>query len=170
MNSVQLHLALTHLPVVLSLTGFILLAVAFFIRNTTLTKTAYSILLAAGIAAIPVFLSGEGAEEAVEHLPGVSESITEQHETIAKLAMIVIVVTAIVAVAALIAISKNIAVRFFQILLLLLALTTCGLMLQTAHLGGQIRHTEIRKNAAIQTNNSSSEMNGESKETKDDDD
>ncbi len=86
MNSVQMHLALTHVPVILSLFGLIMLAVAFCIKNTTITRTSYILILIAGIAAIPVYFTGEGAEEAIENLPGVSEAIIERHEEVAKLA------------------------------------------------------------------------------------
>ena len=71
MNSVQMHLALTHVPVVLSLVGLVMLAVAFFIKNPTIIKTSYIVLVMAGLSAIPVFLTGEGAEEAIENLPGI---------------------------------------------------------------------------------------------------
>jgi hypothetical protein len=40
------------------------------------------------LPAAPVFFSGNGAEETVEHAPGVSDAIIERHEEAAKLAMI----------------------------------------------------------------------------------
>ncbi len=48
MNSVQMHLALTHVPVILSLVGLVMLVVTFFIQNSTITKASY--ILIAGIA------------------------------------------------------------------------------------------------------------------------
>ena len=71
MNSVQAHLALTHVPVILSLVGLIMLIIAFIIKNQVLTRTSYFLILAAGIATVPVFFTGEGTEEAVENLPDV---------------------------------------------------------------------------------------------------
>ena len=65
MNSVQMHLALTHVPVILSFVGLVMLVAALILKNTTLTKTSYIILIIAGVAALPVFFSGEGTEEAV---------------------------------------------------------------------------------------------------------
>lgn len=153
MNSVQMHLALTHVPVVLSLVGLIMLAVAFFIKNSTITKTSYILILIAGIAAIPVFFTGEGAEEAIENLPGVSEAIIERHEDVAKLAMISIAVAGLAALAALFSFKWQIATRVFKVVVLLLAIASGGLMVQTAHLGGQIRHTEIRSGVALQIDN-----------------
>jgi hypothetical protein len=159
MNSVQMHLALTHVPVILSLVGLIILAVAFFVKNSTLTKTSYVLILIAGIAAIPVFFTGEGTEEAIENLPGVSEAVIERHEDVAKLAMISIVVAGLAALAALFSFRWQIATRVFKVVVLLVAITSGGLMAQTAHLGGQIRHTEIRNSVAFQNGNESGRQN-----------
>ncbi|RYF87517.1 MAG: hypothetical protein EON98_00090 [Chitinophagaceae bacterium] len=153
MNSVQMHLALTHVPVILSLVGLTMLLVAFFIKNTALTKTSYFIILVAGVAALPVFFSGEGTEEAVENLAGISETVIERHEEVAKFAMISIAVAGIMALAALFTFQYKVAARVFKIVLLLLAVISGGLMAQTAHLGGQIRHTEIKSEAAFQNGN-----------------
>jgi len=152
MNSVQMHLALTHVPVILSLVGLIMLVAAFFIKNSTITKTSYILILIAGIAALPVFFTGEGTEEAIENLPGVSESVIGRHEEVAKLAMISIAAAGLVALAALFSFRWQIAARLFKVVVVLLAITSGGLMAQTAHLGGQIRHTEIRSVVAKQNN------------------
>jgi uncharacterized membrane protein len=159
MNSVQMHLALTHVPVILSIVGLIMLVVAFFIKNTTFTKTSYIMLLVAGVAALPVFFTGEGTEEAIENLPGVSEAIIERHEEVAKLAMISIAAAGMVALAALFSSRWQTATRVFKVVMLLLAITSGGLMAQTAHLGGQIRHTEIRSGVALQNANENGSVN-----------
>ncbi len=156
MNSVQMHLALTHVPVVLSLVGLIMLAVAFFLKNATVTKTAYILILIAGLATIPVFFTGEGTEEAIENLPGVSEAVIERHEEVAKLAMISIAAAALMALIALVSARRQTAARVFKVIILLLAITSGGLMAQTAHLGGQIRHTEIRSSIALQNGSENS--------------
>ena len=148
-----MHLALTHVPVILSFAGLVMLIVALLTRNTTLTKTSYIILIIAGVAALPVFFSGEGTEEAVEHIPGVSETIIERHEDVANLAMISITAAGISALAALFSFRWFFATRLLKVLVLLLAIISGGLMAQTAHLGGQIRHTEIGNGLASQNDN-----------------
>ena len=172
MNSVQMHLALTHVPVILSFVGLVMLAVALLMKNVTLTKTSYIILLLAGVAAIPVFLTGEGTEEAVERLPGISEAVIEKHEDVAKLAMISIAAAGFVSMIALLVYKWAVAARMARILVLLLAVTSGGLMAQTAHLGGQIRHTEIRNGVALQNDEGTSgekEGGGIQQQQKDDD-
>ena len=167
-----MHLALTHVPVILSLAGLTMLIVAFIIKSNTLTKTSYIIVLVAGIAALPVFFSGEGAEEAIENIPGVSEAVIERHEEVAKLAIISIAIAGVGALAALLSFKWQRATSIFKITVLLLALTSGGLMAQTAHLGGQIRHSEIRNGVALQNENEgggANESTGSERQEKDDD-
>ena len=168
MNSVQLHLALTHVPVILSLISLFMLITALFLKNTTLIKTSYLLMLTAGITTLPVFFTGEGAEEAIENLPNVSATI-ERHEEVAKLAMISIAVAGLAALTALFSFKWTVASSVFKIAVLVLAVVSGGLMAQTAHLGGQIRHTEIRNGVAFQNKegNNANEDNGRGE--KDDD-
>ena len=150
MNNAQLHLALTHVPVLLSITGLIMLIMSFLIKSRTLTKTSYIIITVAGIAAIPVYLTGEETEEVVENLPGVSEAIISKHEQVANLAMTSIMVAALMALIAFFSFNWLRIARLAKIVVLVFAVATAGLMAQTAHLGGQIRHSEIRKGAIAQ--------------------
>lgn len=161
MNSVQLHLALTHVPVILSFVGLIMLVAAFFKPNAILTKTSYIFLLVAGLAAIPVFLTGEGTEEAIENLPGVTEALIENHEEVAKLAMISIAAAAILALTALFSSRWQVGSRVLKVVVLFMAIGSGGLMAQTAHLGGQIRHTEIRSGFAMQNGSENNVENGD---------
>jgi uncharacterized membrane protein len=152
MNSVQIHLALTHVPVVLSIVGLIMLAVALILRDRNVTKISYILILVAGITAIPVFLTGEGSEDAIENLPGVSGAFIESHEDVATLAMISVSVAGFFALAALLSFRWIRISHVLRFVVLLLALVSGGLMAQTAHLGGQIRHTEIRDGFVLQEN------------------
>lgn len=153
MNSSQIHLALTHVPVILSMVGFVVLVVAMLKRNDILARTGFYLVLFAGIFAVPVFFTGEGAGEIVEHLPGVSESVIEEHEELAKIAFGLAIAAALFSLAGLLLYGKGNAYRWIKPLVLLLALTTSGVMAATAHLGGQVRHTEIRPGDTTQTNN-----------------
>ena len=154
-----MHLALTHVPVILSLVALVMLITAFLIKNTTLVKTTYVIILLAGVAAIPVFLSGEGTEEAVEHLPGISEAVIERHEELAQLAMISVALAGGLALIALSLYKFPVVARLSKVFILLFGLASAVLMAQTAHLGGQIRHTEIRNGVTLQNANETSGKN-----------
>ena len=99
MSTTQIHLALTHVPVILSFTGLFFLIGSYFIKNPFLTKVAFFTLAAAALFALPVYFTGESTEHAVENLPGISELIIEEHEDMAKIAMIVIMTTGLLALA-----------------------------------------------------------------------
>lgn len=144
MNSSQIHLALTHVPVILSLVGLVLLVFAFIRKNETMTRISFYVLLLAGIFAIPVYLTGEGSEEIVEELPGVSEGIIERHEDVAKLALIIVSACGALALAGLLLLKNARFASAIKLVVLFLAIGAVAAMVQTAHLGGQIRHSEIR--------------------------
>ena len=100
-----------------------------------------------GLIAIPVYLTGEPAEETVEHLPGVLESIIEEHEEFAKFGLISAIVSGIAALVSLAFLRTDPDGGKAKLLLfatLALAAITVGTMGWTAKLGGVIRHTEIR--------------------------
>ena len=94
---------------------------------------------------IPVFLTGEEAEESVEHLAGVSENIIEEHEELAEKAIWLMGLLGVFSLASFYAIVKKLSFSRTVILItLLISLATLGLFAQVGNLGGQIRHTEIR--------------------------
>ena len=151
MNGSQIHLALTHVPVILSVVSLVILSVAMIRQNDTLIKTAFYFLFFAGITAVPVFFSGEGAEKTVEHLPGVTESVIEKHEELASLSFTVVGIGALVSLAGLVLYKRTSIRKLIRRLVLFFALATTSLMTVTAHLGGQVRHTEIRTGFTQQT-------------------
>jgi uncharacterized membrane protein len=158
MNASQIHLALTHVPVILSFVGLIVLIVALIKKNETVTKTSFYILLAAGLFTLPVYFTGEGAEEIVENLPGVSESIISKHEDVAAFTLIIIAITACLALAGLLFYNKKSIGKLARIGVFVLSIVAAGAMAQTAHLGGQIRHSEIRPGAVA---SNAQELNGQ---------
>lgn len=114
------------------------------------------IIIATAVCAIPVFLSGEEAEETVEHIAGISENLIEEHEEIAEKAIWAIEILGLLAILALFAIIKN---AYFEkaliIITLLTAIATFGFFIKVGSSGGHIRHSEIRPditNAEMQNN------------------
>lgn len=172
MNASQIHLALTHVPVILSFIGLVILIIGLLRKNETVTKTSFYILLAAGIFTLPVYFTGEGTEEIVENLPGVTESIISKHEDVANFTLIIISLTALMALAGILLYTRKGVGKLARISVLVLSFISAGAMAQTAHLGGSIRHTEIRNVAAIngQDGATHATQNGEQGTgTKDDD-
>lgn len=147
MDGVYLHLAMNHIPVIASLFGLVILAYGVLRRSDPLTSTGLVIMVVTGLVAIPVYLTGEPAEEVAEGLPGVIESMIGAHEDLAQFALWSALISGVVAIAALFyfrARPEGNAKRMILWASLACAAVTVGLMGWTAKLGGVIRHTEIR--------------------------
>jgi hypothetical protein len=158
MNAAQIHLLLNHAPLLGSLIATVILAWGLFRKNEEIIRVSLYIFVGSALAALPVYFSGEGAEEAVEHLPGVVESLIEDHEHLAKVAIVMMEALGVGALAGIITSFRITSLpRLLGFALLIGGLFNGGVMAQTAHLGGLIRHTEIRNgghiNAQEQLNN-----------------
>jgi len=128
-------------------------------------------MIAATLFTIPVYLTGEGTEEMIEKLPGVSEGMIEEHEEMAKIGLIIIIITGVVALVAFVLKKKQSLLKPALILCVILSFVSFGVMAQTAHLGGQIRHSEIRSGAVVtdESENGNNEPDKKNKDEKDDD-
>ena len=145
MTWAHLHLALNHVPVVGIVIGLLLLGFAVLRRSRELTRAAFWLIVTLAIITVVVYLTGEPAEELVEGLPGVSEPLIEQHETVALVATLAMSVLGLAAVVGLIRGRRDHAgSASYSKAVLVLALIVTGLMAWTANSGGQIRHPEIR--------------------------
>lgn len=149
MNAAQIHLGLNHVPIGLVLVGVPLLAVALWRKSSELRITAAALLILAALASIPTFLSGEPAEEIIEHRAGVSEAVIHEHEEAGEFAFILISVLGGVVLLGL----------AFEKLkgplpagawwgVVLLGILSLGVFFRTAHLGGLIRHDELGRESS----------------------
>ena len=150
MDDTHLHLLVNHLPILGSFFALPLLLLALWRRQEPwLFAGAALLLLIGGGAAVVAEESGEGAEEAVEHLPGVSEALIHEHEERAEIATPLGVVTGLVALGV-----TAFSLRRRQtwlpggVVVLLLTGATAGTMAWVGQSGGLIRHTELRDDAA----------------------
>lgn len=145
MNPTHFHLVMTHLPIYGLLIGIVILLIGLVRKNQTLKTTATLLFIAMAIVAIPVFLSGEEAEETIEHLiPDVKKSIHE-HEERAEKAIWLMAVLGVSSLFSLYAAYKKPSISgTIHILSLIVAIATFAAYVNVGYLGGQIRHTEIR--------------------------
>jgi uncharacterized membrane protein len=149
MNAQHLHLLLNHVPVLGSAFGLGLLAYGLWRKSDELKKTAFGVFVIAALLAVPVYLTGEPAEDGVKSLPGVSKAMIGQHEEAAEVAFTAIIVLGVIALIGLFLFRRGRVVQvWFASLMLVVAIVVTGLMAWTANLGGQVRHTEIRSSAA----------------------
>lgn len=152
MDQTHLHLLSTHLPIFGSILGGLVLAYGIWKKSSHTNNAAYLLLIISSFGAVVSYLTGEGAEETVEHLPGVSESIIEQHQDFALFALIALSAVGVAAILGLLLSRKNSAfIKMVAVGTLILSLISFGLVGWTGYLGGQIRHSEIRASQSGQT-------------------
>jgi uncharacterized membrane protein len=150
MSQVHLHLLITHLPIFGSLLGALVLGYGLWVKSNQTKNAAYFIFIISGIGAAIAYFTGEGAEEAVEKIQGVSENIIKLHEDSAMYALISLIALGVMSVVALVVSRiKTSFIKSMSIFILIISLVSFGLVARTGYLGGQIRHTEIA-NGAIQ--------------------
>lgn len=150
MSQVHLHLLITHLPVFGSILGAFVLGYGLWAKSNETKNAAYLIFIIAAIGAGFGYLTGEGAEEAVEKIQGVSENIIKLHEDAAMYALISLIALGIMSVVGLLVGRFKISlIKPISITILLFSFISFGLVARTGYLGGQIRHTEIA-NGTIQ--------------------
>ncbi len=148
MDATHLHLLLNHFPIIGTLIATVLLLISLTTKNEAIQKASLVIIILMALIAIPVFFTGEPAEERAEKLPGIAESIIEAHEEAAEAAFWVMMATGVISfVALLLQTAQHQTAKAAVILALVAGLVTSALMARTGYLGGQIRHTEISSNA-----------------------
>ncbi|GAB2813275.1 DUF2231 domain-containing protein [Ferruginibacter profundus] len=168
MNTAHFHLLLNHFPVIGTLIGSCLLLWGIIKKQDHIKSIAAIILGAMAIIAVPVYLTGEPAEEAVEKLPGVSEAIIELHEEAAGIAIWLMGITGIVALVAVIfAWLKRKTAGMIFIATFIISVISFAAMARTGYYGGQIRHTEIRNGNLVNQQHVNEE--GNTTKEKDDD-
>ena len=90
------------------------------------------------IIAIPIFLTGEPAEETVEHLQGISESIIHDHEEAGEQAIWFMEIAGLFSVLSLFfQYKKSVITNNIFILTFVLTLISFALMARTGYLGGK---------------------------------
>jgi uncharacterized membrane protein len=168
MDALHVHLLLNHFPVIGTIIGIALLLFGFFRKSDEIKRASLGVFFVIALLTVPVYLTGEPAEERVEKSPGVSEAIIEQHEAAALPALIAMEVTGLLAVFGLILFYKDSRLARWNVsAVLVLSLVTFGLMARAANLGGQIRHQEIRSGQTATTNEKPSKIEKDDDEDKD---
>jgi hypothetical protein len=100
-------------------------------------------LVLAALVALPAFLLGEGAEELVEHLSGISEDLIEEHEEGATVAFWLISGVGGLSLAALGGLWRMTAwARLMIRLVMVTAVFASATLFYAAYQGGKIRHPE----------------------------
>ncbi|TFF40680.1 hypothetical protein [Mucilaginibacter psychrotolerans] len=147
MNETHIHLLITHLPIVGAALGAFVLIHGIWTKSNATLIAAYNVLIISAIGAGIAYATGEGAEETVEHLQGISKDAIEEHAESALISLISLMVTGVAALTGIFVTLKSPSLtRPLALLTLMASLIGFGLIARTGYLGGQIRHTEIGTN------------------------
>ena len=107
-------------------------------------------MIISSIGAVIAYLTGEGAEETVEKIQGVSENMIDQHADFAVYALVSLSILGVAALIGLfLSLRKSPLSRKIAIITLVISLISFGLIARTGYIGGQIRHTEINSTTSI---------------------
>lgn len=146
MNGAHFHLIVNHLPIIFPIVSLLVLALGMITKSTHVKRTAFFILIIGAITAAIAMISGEGAEETVEHMKGISESYIETHEYIAKIFTILSFILGGMSLAGLwISFKHKLLLNMACIGIFVMNLVVLMYAKQTGTTGGEIRHTEIRE-------------------------
>jgi uncharacterized membrane protein len=153
MDQVHIHLLITHLPIFGSILGGLVLAHGIWSISDQTKIAAYNVLIISSIGAAIAYLTGEGAEEAIEDIQGVAKNMIDQHEDFAMFALVGLIAVGVISIVGLLLIIKKSSfANTIAILTLVVSLISFGLVARTGYLGGQIRHTEIGTTTPVQGN------------------
>lgn len=149
MNATHFHLLLNHFPIIGTLIGTIIIIYGFIINDIKIKILSAYIITAMTLIAVPVYLTGEPAEETVEKIKGISENNIELHEDAAEFAIVLMSITAVIALISII-VSKQkpeLAHKTFFVLIIF-SFFSFAAMARVGYLGGKIRHTELNSNVS----------------------
>lgn len=150
MNNVHLHLVVNHFPIVGTILGTIILIAGIAFKKTDITRTALVVFIFTAIMAIASSYSGNQAEDIIENLPDISETLLHSHEELAEIFLPLSLILGATSILAFIMEFRKIRYSKYVIYLVLLLAISNGVLAKfVGNSGGEIRHSEIRSTAKI---------------------
>ena len=152
MTLAHVHILLNHFPTIGYIIGGGLFLLSLITNSDDLKRASLVVLLGIALIAIPTYMSGNGAQDGIKSLPGVSKSMIEAHEGAALVAIAFMLVTGAFAWLGLWQFRRLARIPNWNLaVILVLTLVSLGLMVRASNLGGEIRHPEIRAAQAMVT-------------------
>lgn len=151
MNELQIHLFFNHVPVIGAFVALLVVIIGIATKSNAVRATGLAVYVVMALAVVPTYLSGEGAEERIENIAGISETVIESHEDMAKLSLWLMLGAAVIGAASLYTQWKEIS--FASRLATVFLVVAVGAFVQiglTAHEGGKIRRPDLGSQTAVQ--------------------
>lgn len=151
MNWAYLHILTNHFPIVGIMIGTLLLISGMIFKNEGIKISGLGTIVFASIMAIVADLTGDPAKDAMQHLPGIAESLINRHEDIAAVSLFLVIPCGLLAGLTIYSmIKKERSVSFLTVITLVFSLVSCMVMGYVGHTGGQIKHDEFRSESSKQ--------------------
>jgi hypothetical protein len=145
MNLAHLHLLTNHLPIIGIPFALILLIHGFWKGNLATQKFSLLAMVLFSLMVLPVYFTGDPAEDAVENIPGVQKRMIHDHEESGEVSMVLTLVTGGAALVSLALLQKKSRIPKQAVWsVMALAVISSASLAYTGSLGGVIRHTEVR--------------------------
>jgi hypothetical protein len=148
MNFAYVHLAVNHLPIVGMGLALLLLVVGLVRKDDGVLRAALMVVVVSGLSAVPAVQSGERAEEQLEHLVALDESVVESHEEAAETAQWLGVVAALLGILVYVATVRpgwpQKRLGWLKTAMVVVTAVVLVAVLRTAQTGGRISHPEVR--------------------------
>lgn len=179
MDIAYLHLITNHIPIVGVPFGLAVLLIGIWRNSYEIKAVSFLIFVFLGLATVGVFLLGQGGEDFVEDLAGVSHDAIEDHQGMATFALASVLAAAAVSALALVMYGGLGILRprfrkstgddeviapqhrfpmWVVVLIAVLSVASSAILGYTGRLGGKIRHTEFHQTSQAADDR---EQNGE---------
>ena len=146
MDWVRLHIAINEAPAIGVGIGTALFVISSIAGSRGLQKTAFRLFALAAVFAVLAFLSGGPAQTALEHAPGLSLELSQEHWYASRLALSATIILGLIGIAGLRSMRNRGALsRLFM----LVSLITCGAAIASsgwaAYSGIRVQTAEVRE-------------------------
>jgi uncharacterized membrane protein len=146
MNEAHLHMVVNHFPIIGTILAIGILIAGLLSKNRSIISTSYVLFVIGAIFGILSMNTGEGAEELVEDMPGIGWKIIHEHEELAeKMALLLDILGVLSLVGFYLQYKKNAKEKLVSYIILLIGIASLFVIQKVGTSGGEIRHTEIRK-------------------------
>jgi uncharacterized membrane protein len=146
MNEAHLHMVVNHFPIIGTILAIGILIAGLLSKNRSIINTSYVLFVIGAIFGILSMNTGEGAEELVEDMPGIGWKIIHEHEELAeKMALLLDILGVLSLVGFYLQSKKNAKEKLVSYIILLIGIASLFVIQKVGTSGGEIRHTEIRK-------------------------
>ena len=146
MNEAHLHMVVNHFPIIGTILAIGILIAGLLSKNRSIINTSYVLFVIGAIFGILSMNTGEGAEELVEDMPGIGWKVIHEHEELAeKMALLLDFLGVLSLVGFYFQYKKNAKEKLVSYIILLIGIASLFVIQKVGTSGGEIRHTEIRK-------------------------